>query len=142
MILRGTKAGLKKLREAGFKLIGVTNQSGIARGIVNEQFVKDSNDYLQKELSIDAFFYCPHHPDENCPCRKPEPMLLLRARNIHRIDLRKSYVIGDKESDVRLAKKTGATGILISETPLFEKTSAAYIAKDLNDAVRWIVERT
>ena len=142
VILRGTKAGLKKLREAGFKLIGVTNQSGIARGIVNEQFVKDSNDYLQKELSIDAFFYCPHHPDENCPCRKPEPMLLLRARNIHRIDLRKSYVIGDKESDVRLAKKTGATGILISETPLFEKTSAAYIAKDLNDAVRWIVERT
>ncbi len=139
VILRGTKGSLKKLKEAGFKLIGITNQSGIARGIVDEKFVRQSNEYLKKELGIDDFYYCPHHPDEKCPCRKPGPILLLKARNRHLINLRASYVIGDKESDVLLAGKTGATGILLSSTPLFENTSASYIAKDLNDAVIWIL---
>lgn len=141
VIFRGAKKDLKKLKEAGFTLIGITNQSGIARGIVDEAFVKESNAYLQKELSIDDFYYCPHHPDDHCICRKPEPQLLLSARSRHRINLRNSYVIGDKESDVLLAQKTGATGILLSTTPLFEKSCAAYIAKDLHDAVRWITEQ-
>ena len=141
VILRGTKSSLKKLKAAGFTLIGITNQSGIARGKVDEEFVRQSNKYLQEELGIDDFYYCPHHPDEKCHCRKPEPVLLLKARNRHRINLRSSYVIGDKESDVLLAGKTGATGILLSSTPLFENTSASYIAKDLNDAVEWILER-
>lgn len=141
VLFRGAKAGMKKLKESGFKLIGITNQSGVARGIVNEQFVMESNAYLQKEMSLDDFYYCPHHPDDKCPCRKPEPLLLLRARVKHMINLRTSYVIGDKESDVLLAKKTGATGILLSSTPLFESTSASYIAKNLNDAVTLILER-
>lgn len=140
-ILRGTKAGLKRLKEAGFKLIGVTNQSGIARGIVDEKFVKESNAYLQKELGIDDFYYCPHHPDEQCPCRKPEPQMLLKARLRHSITLRDSYVIGDKECDVLLAKKAGAQGILLSSTPLFENTTASFIAKNLNTAVEWILEK-
>jgi heptosyltransferase-2 len=141
VILRGTKAGLKKLKGAGFKLIGITNQSGIARGIVDREFVKQSNEYIEKELGIDDFYYCPHHPDEKCSCRKPEPLLLLKARNRHLINLKLSYIIGDRESDVLLAGKTGSTGILLSPTPLFEKTEAAYIAKDLNDAVEWILAR-
>ena len=141
VILRGTKAALKKLKEAGFKLIGITNQSGIARGIVDGEFVKQSNEYLEKELGIDDFYYCPHHPDEKCNCRKPEPLLLLKARNRHRIHLKTSYLIGDRESDVLLAGKTGVTSILLSPTPLFEKTDASYIAKDLNDAVEWILAR-
>ncbi len=141
VILRGTKAGLKKLKDAGFKLIGITNQSGIARGIVDREFVKQSNEYLEKELGIDDFYYCPHHPDEKCSCRKPEPFLLLKARNKHLINLRTSYIIGDRESDILLAGKTGVNSILLSSTPLFEKTSASYIAKDLNDAVEWILKR-
>jgi D-glycero-D-manno-heptose 1,7-bisphosphate phosphatase len=68
-------------------------------------------------------------------------LLILNARLKHRIDLRHSYVIGDKESDVLLARKAGATGILLSSTPLFENTSASYIAKNLSDAVQWILER-
>jgi histidinol phosphatase-like enzyme len=66
---------------------------------------------------------------------------VLKARNRHLIHLKSSYVIGDRESDVLLARKTGATGILLSPTPLFENTSASYIAKDLNDAVEWILAR-
>jgi heptosyltransferase-2 len=141
VIIRGTKSSLKKLKEAGFKLICVTNQSGIARGIVDRKFVIDSNAYLQKELSLDDSYYCPHHPDDKCPCRKPEPMMLLKAKNKHQINLKTSYVIGDKESDVMLAKNTGAIGVLLSSTPLFENSSAKFIAKDLSDAVNWILEQ-
>jgi heptosyltransferase-2 len=141
-IFRGTKAGLKKLKASGFKLIGITNQSGIARGFVDEKFVRESNAYLEKELGMDDFYFCPHHPDEHCTCRKPEPLLLFMARTKHKINLRSSYVIGDKESDVLLARKSGATGILLSSTPLFEKTSASYIAENLGAAVAWILERT
>ncbi len=141
VIMRGVKSGLSKLKEAGFKLICVTNQSGIARGIVDRTFVLESNAYLQKELSLDDSFYCPHHPEEQCPCRKPEPMMLLKARNKHNIDLKSSYVIGDRESDVMLAKNTGATGVLLSSTPLFEKTCALHMAHDLTDASDWILKR-
>jgi heptosyltransferase-2 len=140
VIIRGVKSSLKRLKEAGFKLICVTNQSGIARGIVDRKFVIDSNAYLQKELSLDDSYYCPHHPDEKCPCRKPEPVMVLKARNRHNINIKSSYVVGDKESDVMLAANTGAAGILLSATPLFEKTGAAHIAKDLISAVDWILE--
>ncbi len=141
VVFPNAKEELQKLKDAGFQLIGVTNQSGIARGIIDEQFVIDLNAYLQKELGIDAFYYCPHHPDNNCPCRKPEPMMPLMARLKYKINLKSSYVIGDKELDVQLAKKINATGILLSATISPENTIASYVAKDLTDAVRWILER-
>ena len=139
-ILPNVKASLKRLKDAGFMLIGITNQSGIARGFIEEKFVKDSNAYLQKELGIDDFYYCPHHPDERCSCRKPEALLMLKARLKHRIDFKASYVIGDKESDVMLGMRTGAKGILLAPVLYPENTSASYIAKGLDDAVNWILE--
>jgi heptosyltransferase-2 len=69
VIFPNAKENLRKLKDAGFKLIGITNQSGVARGIVNEHFVIELNAYLKKELEVDDFYYCPHHPDEHCPCR-------------------------------------------------------------------------
>jgi heptosyltransferase-2 len=140
-ILPGAGETLRRLKDAGFLLIGITNQSGIGRGIVEEKFVVDSNTYLQDKLGIDDFYYCPHHPDDRCPCRKPEPMLILQAGLKHRINLEASFVIGDKESDVRLAQKTGGTGILLSSTPLLESTCASYVAKDLKESVDWIMEK-
>jgi len=140
-VLPGTKNNLQKLKNAGFTLIGITNQSGIARGIVDRKFVRESNEYLQKKLGIDDFYYCPHHPDKRCPCRKPETLMLLMAKMKHHVNIKASYVIGDKGSDVELAIKTGSTGILLSSTPLFENSSASYIAKDLGEAVDWILER-
>ncbi|MCK5504202.1 MAG: lipopolysaccharide heptosyltransferase II [Thermodesulfovibrionia bacterium] len=141
VIFPDAKDSMQRLREQGFKLIGITNQSGIARKIVDEDFIIKSNVYLKDKLGIDDFFYCPHHPDEHCPCRKPEPMLALMAKIKHGINLKASYVIGDKESDVLLARKVGATGILLSPDLLSENTSASHIARNLNDAVEWIVER-
>ena len=141
VVLPRAKESLHKLKQAGFTLIGVTNQSGIARGIVDEQFVQDSNKRLEETLMIDDFYYCPHHPDDKCSCRKPEPLMALQARLNHKINLKESYVIGDKESDALLAAKIGATGILLSSTPQFKGSSAAFIAKDLKEAVQWILER-
>lgn len=137
---------LKALKEKGFKLIGVSNQSGIARGIVKEDFTKEVNKIFIEQYGFDAFYYCPHHPDERCSCRKPEPVMILRARAEHGIDLKKSFVIGDKELDMLLAKAAGARGIFVltgryDSQPRHgtESANADYVAKDLNEAVKWIL---
>ena len=131
---------LKLLKEKGFKLIGVTNQSGIARGIVDEGFVREVNNIFIKRYDFDDFYYCPHHPDEHCPCRKPEPGMLLNARSEHRIDLKRSYVIGDKELDMLLARAVGAKGVLVQTGEAKESADADYIAKDLAGVVDFIMK--
>jgi heptosyltransferase-2 len=128
------------LEEKGFKLIGVTNQSGIARGLIDENFVKDINNRFIKQYGLHDFYYCPHHPDYHCSCRKPEPEMLLRARIEHGIDLKKSYVVGDKEEDMILSKMVGAKGILVQTGKDQESQHADYIAKNLKEAVNWILE--
>ncbi|MGQ9571378.1 MAG: lipopolysaccharide heptosyltransferase II, partial [Thermodesulfovibrionales bacterium] len=131
---------LPKLKEKGFKLIGLTNQSGIARGIIKEEFVKDINRIFIERFRFDGFYYCPHHPDEKCSCRKPELGMALRARTEHRIDFKKSYVIGDKESDMLLAKAMGAKGIFVETGHDKESPSADYKAKDLKEAINCILK--
>lgn len=132
--------GLNQLKEKGFSLIGITNQSGIARGIVDQDFVTKVNSIFMKEYGFDGFYYCPHHPDEKCSCRKPEPGLLLRARNDFGIDLKKSFVVGDKESDIFLAKSVGATGIMVKTGPELPRMDGVLIANDLEEAVEMILK--
>lgn len=133
---------LKALKEKGFKLIGVSNQSGIARGIVKEDFTKEVNKIFIEQYGFDAFYYCPHHPDEHCSCRKPEPVMILRARAEHGIDLKKSFVIGDKELDMLLAKAAGARGIFVLTGHGTESANADYTAKGLREAVEWILKNS
>jgi len=130
---------LKLLKEKGFKLIGVSNQSGIARGIVKEEFTMMVNKLFIEQYGFDDFYYCPHHPDERCSCRKPEPEMILKARSEHNIDLRNSYVIGDKDLDILLARATGAKGVFVLTGQGRESANADYIAKDLKEAVKWIL---
>lgn len=132
---------INRLKEKGMQLIGISNQSGIARGIVDEGFVKDVNNMFMKQYGFDDFYYCPHHPDEHCPCRKPEPEMLLRARAQHGISLKKSYLVGDKEADMLLAKAVGAKGILVQTGELKESQDADFIAKNLTEAVNWIIKQ-
>jgi heptosyltransferase-2 len=132
-------SSLKLLKDNNFKLIGVTNQSGIARGIVDEGFVRQVNALFIDEYGFDDFYYCPHLPEEHCPCRKPEPEMLLQARVEHGIDLKGSYVVGDKEIDMLLAKAVGAKGILVQTGQERESSTADFIARDLNEAVNWIL---
>jgi len=138
-IFEGVLENLQRLKNAGFKLIGVTNQSGVARGLMSEGFVRESNAYLQKTLGMDDFYYCPHHPDENCQCRKPKSMLLRKASLTHKIKVKASYVIGDKTLDMLLAKVVGAKGILVQTGHDRESKDADFIARNLTEAVDWIL---
>ncbi|MBC8413177.1 MAG: HAD-IIIA family hydrolase [Nitrospira sp.] len=138
-ILPGVREGLDWLRNAGFKLIGITNQSGIARGIVDEDFVLKSNQYLLSELGLDDFYYCPHHPDEGCRCRKPAAELAFTAASKHNLDLNASFVIGDSESDILLAVAIDAKGVLISADTDTNQTAASFITTDITHAADWIL---
>jgi heptosyltransferase-2 len=131
---------LQRLKESGFKLIGITNQSGIARGLVSEEFVNACNAYVQKTLGMDDFFYCPHHPDDTCQCRKPNTLLIHEARLKHHINLKQSYVIGDKTLYVLLAKGVGAKGILVLTGHDQQSGDADFVAKNLTEAVDWILK--
>lgn len=117
---------LKTLRKAGFYLFVVTNQSGVARGYFSEAQVKKVHQKLQQMLKaqgakIDAFFYCPHHPQgkvkslsRKCDCRKPSTGMVKQALRRYPIDLRQSYVVGDKLDDVLLARNAKmAAGLLV-----------------------------
>jgi heptosyltransferase-2 len=128
------------LKERGFKLIGVSNQSGIAKGIIEEDFVRYINTIFIEQYSFNDFYYCPHQPEERCPCRKPEPQMLLKARAKHGIDFKKSFVVGDKEADMLLAKAVGAKGILVKTGVAKESVYADFIAENLTEAVNWIVK--
>jgi len=98
-LLPGVAEGIKLLNERGFKVVIITNQSGIARGYFTEGMLASIHDKMQKELAkhgahVDAIYYCPHHPDNNCECRKPKPKMVLQAAIDLDIDLSQSYVIG------------------------------------------------
>jgi len=125
-ILEGVGEGLAKLKsELNFKLIVVSNQSGIARGFFDEQVVISVNNKINEILSdkfnvtIDKFYFCPHHPDfsseEDSKCRKPSPKMILEAAEKMEIDLKKSYLIGDSVSDILSGINAGIKTILFDK---------------------------
>ncbi len=133
---------LRRLSEKGFLLIGVSNQSGVARGLVDEEFVKKVNRFFVDSYGFDDFYYCPHHPDDHCSCRKPEPGLLYQARTEHKIDLKASYVVGDKEADLLLARSVGARGVLVKTGKEVSSAYADAVAEDLEEATDFILAET
>lgn len=126
---------LVKLKGKGYKLLGVTNQSGIARGLIDEGFVKEVNALFVDRFGFDDFQYCSHLPEEHCSCRKPEPGMLYALRCKHGIDLKRSYMIGDKEIDMMLAKSVGAKGILVTTGKDKESQYANFIVNNLREAI-------
>ncbi|MBS1115591.1 MAG: ADP-heptose--LPS heptosyltransferase, partial [Nitrospirae bacterium] len=90
---------------------------------------------------FDAFYYCPHHPDEHCSCRKPEPGLLLDARVDYNINLKRSFVVGDKDLDMLLAKAVGATAILVRTGQDRVSSYADYTVGNIGEAVELIIRK-
>jgi len=133
---------LSILKEHGFKIIGISNQSGISRGLVDENFVKEVNKIFIKKYNFDAFYYCPHHPDEHCSCRKPELGMLIKAKGEFNINIKKSYIIGDKETDMLLAKASGAKGILVKTGEAKTSIYADFIAEGLKEAIGYIIKES
>ena len=146
-LLPGALEGLRMLQDAGFGLIVITNQSGIGRGKLSLETLAEIHAELQRQLAaggvrIDAFYHCPHVPDDDCECRKPKPELVLRAASDFGFDPRRSFVIGDKPADVELGRNCGARTILVRTGygRDFEAAglTADYIANDLSEAARFI----
>jgi D-glycero-D-manno-heptose 1,7-bisphosphate phosphatase len=112
---------IKLLIKKGFKIIVVTNQSGIGRGLVRKSELRNINRRLKEMLAkkgvkIDAFYICIHHPDENCKCRKPKTRLLKKAAKDFGLDLSRCYVVGDKLSDVELGRNAGLKEAILLRT--------------------------
>lgn len=128
VLLPGVAQGLALLRDAGFRLIVVTNQAGIARGYYDQSAMHRLHDHLREQLALqgvalDAIYFCPHHPHGSvkelafeCNCRKPSPGMLLQAAKDFDLDLSESVLIGDKLSDVQAGKKAGVGCVVIVES--------------------------
>jgi D-glycero-D-manno-heptose 1,7-bisphosphate phosphatase len=119
-LVPGSGTALRAAREAGYRLVVVTNQGGIARGFFTPEDVDAVHAAVQAALApcgvqIDAFYTCPHHPDFTgaCSCRKPQPGLLQRAGRELDLDLQRSYMIGDTIEDVQAGVRAGCKGILV-----------------------------
>ena len=109
---------IKTLNDMNFKVIVITNQSAINRGIITHQKVDEIHQEIQNHLKnndafIDAFYYCPHRPDENCSCRKPKSGLFKKAISEFSIDAQQSWMIGDNESDIIAGENIGLKTIKI-----------------------------
>ncbi len=116
--LPGVFEALRHFKALGYKLILITNQSGIGRGYYSEEDFQKLTDWMQERLAkegvrLDAIYYCPHHPQQGCDCRKPEPGMITQAAKEHGIDLTNSWMIGDKPSDIEAAKRAGVGHIIL-----------------------------
>lgn len=152
----GSIEAIKKLKSLGYKIIVITNQSGVAQGYFTEKELKKIHRYLQKKLKKnkagwDGIYYCPHHPRvglkrylKNCNCRKPKTGLLKLAVREHKLKLKGSVVIGDKLFDVGVGKNAKIKSILVltghgkkeaQKIGSVPKSKPDFIAKNLLDAV-------
>lgn len=114
----GSLEGLKILKELGYLLIVITNQSGIGRGYYTVEEMKILNAHMGKitmsyGAPIEKFYYCPHVALENCECRKPNPGMIMKAADEFNVDLKKSYMVGDKLSDALAGERAGVEGIIL-----------------------------
>jgi len=152
-LLSGVGPALARLKNAGAKLVVVTNQSGVGRGILTLKDLEAIHARLEGLLeqdgaALDAIYFCPHHPDDGCRCRKPNVGMVERAVSELQLDLRRSYLIGDRERDIQLANRVGAKGILITakvmDTQVLDRLKVEQampdaVAKSMVEAVDWIL---
>jgi histidinol-phosphate phosphatase family protein len=122
----GAKEAIKRINDSKILLIVITNQSPIGRGIfptstLHEIHTKMLNELNKAGARIDAIYYCPHHPEDNCDCRKPKPGLILRAAHDFYIDLKNSWMVGDSDTDLEAGSAAGCKTIKVTdEKPLLE----------------------
>jgi len=146
---------IRRLNEASLPVIVVTNQSGVGREYFPEALIDEVHELMTKEITaagarLDAIYYCPHTSADACESRKPKPGMLERAAREHGLDLRRSFVVGDRSVDIELARNVGARGILVrtgyGEGELAWHASKwavqpDFIAQTLTEAAGWILRQ-
>jgi D-glycero-D-manno-heptose 1,7-bisphosphate phosphatase len=114
--LPGAREGVRRLNDEGWLVLVVTNQRGVARGLMSAADVDAIHAHAQRGLAdvgahVDAFYTCPHGDEEGCACRKPQPGLILRAAREWDVDLARSFLIGDDDRDVEAARRAGVRAV-------------------------------
>lgn len=149
---------VRALNRAGFAVVVVTNQSGVARGMYTETFVRESHQHIDQKLTaagarIDGYYYCPHHPQgsvkplrRNCECRKPKPGQLQQAAAELHLDLPTSFIVGDRWKDIEAGEAVGARGILVRtgygrDDESARPSQGAEVVDNLIQAVTWILRQ-
>lgn len=164
-LLKGVAEAIRMLNEAGFQVIVITNQAGVGRGYYTESDVETLHQFLNSQLKkegahIDAFYYCPHHPEHGigiykvkCQCRKPETGMFLMAEKDFSVDKGHSYMVGDKLIDAEAGRNYGVTTVLVGtgygkkiyqrdqENNQMADTAYDYYAENLKKAAKWIIDR-
>jgi D-glycero-D-manno-heptose 1,7-bisphosphate phosphatase len=145
---------IRRLNEAGFKVVIVTNQSGAARGYFPAALVDEVHEHLKTLLAaggahLDGIYACLHSPNEGCACRKPRPTLIQEAARDLDLDLARSYAVGDRYKDMETAANAGVKGILVltgygrGEYEYLrgaQSVQPVHVAPDLGEAVAWILQ--
>jgi D-glycero-D-manno-heptose 1,7-bisphosphate phosphatase len=163
VLLPGAGSAIRRLNEHRIPVVVVTNQSGLARGYFPESLLDEVNRKMEQELArdgahLDGLYICPHHPEakqekyrKKCNCRKPKTGLLEQAARELGLDLNRSFMVGDRWSDLKCGAAAGATPILVltgygrgDEKYIgpAQSLQPASVARDLNAAVDWILEKT
>lgn len=150
VLLPGAAEAVAALNAAGVKVVLVTNQSGVGRGLIAPEALDRIHARLRALLAeggarLDGIYACLHRPEEGCACRKPETALALQAARELKVDAARSATIGDKAADIELGSRLGGVSILVrtghgaqTESGLGDGLRPDYIARDLYDAVQWL----
>lgn len=154
VFIPGALEAIRRLRQAGWYTIVITNQAIINREVVPRSVVNDINREMVKTIAqhggwVNGVFYCPHRPDENCDCRKPAPGLLLQAANRMNLQLDQCYLIGDALTDIQAGSAVGCQCALVKtgrgRSQLAEADLSQYppfhITSDISTAVDWLIYR-
>jgi len=164
-VLEGVAEALARLKAAGFKLVVVSNQTVVARGLLDEAAMLALHRLVESAVvsaggHLDDFFFCPHHPKATvqfyraaCRCRKPQPGLLLRAADELQLDLRASFMVGDRVTDIVAGQRAGCRTVLVktgrhleppieSAEPFDAATQPDHACASLAEAATWILKTT
>ncbi|RLV58464.1 D-glycero-beta-D-manno-heptose 1,7-bisphosphate 7-phosphatase [Parashewanella curva] len=150
--IEGVFDACKELKQMGYKLVVVTNQSGIARGMYSEDDFHALTEWMDwnfvdKGVELDGIYYCPHHPEKglgeyktDCECRKPKPGMLISAARFLKIDLENSIMVGDKHDDMLAAKNAGVnTRLLVKTGKVIADTSeASALIESIAELPQWL----
>ena len=149
VILDQAPAAMRRLQAAGYRLFVVTNQSGVGRGYFTRAAVEEIHALLDRQFAtagtrVDRYYVCPHHPEDNCECRKPKPKSLLDAASEYGLDLAQCFMVGDRASDIQCGQNAGTRTVLVltgagPETLASGKSQPDFVAADVSAAADWIL---
>lgn len=136
--IAGAKEAIKRLNDAGYLIVLISNQAGIARGVMTEEDFENVQNKMYSDLAeigahIDAVYYCPHGWDDDCDCRKPKPGMLYQAQKEHSINLTESVLIGDDERDITAAHNADMVGILVTDNYTLENAVDDFLEGNIQD---------